>query len=200
LLTDVSFAAGSPHTFTNGHDAATGDDFIQVACFAAGTRIAGATCEVAVEDLRTGDRVALAGGGDAEVVWIGHRRVDTARHPAPRAVWPVRIAAGAFGAGSPYRDLWLSPDHAVFIDDILIPVKYLVNGATIAQMPVDNVTYYHIELDRHDVLLAEGLPVESYLDTGDRADFIDGGGLVRLHPGFAVFAREAMGVAPLIVT
>ncbi len=199
LLSDVSFAPGAQQTFITGHDAATGNDYIQVQCFAAGTRIAGPHGEVPVETLRVGDRVTLAEGGAAEVVWIGYRAVDATQHPMPRKVWPVRIAAGAFGAGVPRRDLFLSPDHAVFVQDVLIPVKRLINGSTIAQVPVDRVVYYHIELPQHDVVLAEGLPVESYLDTGDRSDFANSGGPVRLHPDFNVLAWEALGCARLVM-
>jgi hypothetical protein len=62
----------------------------------------------------------------------------------------------------------LSPLHAVFIDDVLVPALHLVNGATIIQEPQPAATYYHLELDRHDVILAEGMPAETYLDTGNR--------------------------------
>jgi len=168
-------------------------------CFAAGTRIATPCGEVLVEALAIGDAVSLAGGGVAQVAWIGRRTVDAARHPEPRKVWPVRIMTNAFGPGLPVRDLWLSPDHAVFVDDVLIPVKHLINGTTIAQIPVDDVSYYHVELPAHDLLLAEGLAVESYLDTGDRSNFLNGGGPVALHPDFASRVWEAEGCAPLIV-
>jgi hypothetical protein len=73
--------------------------------------------------------------------------------------------------GAPRRDLFLSPDHAVFVDGALIPVRYLANGATIVQERRDQVSYWHVELDRHAVILAEGLACESYLDTGNRASF-----------------------------
>jgi hypothetical protein len=92
-------------------------------------------------------------------------------------VWPVRIASDAFGPGVPGRAVMLSPDHAVFVDGALIPVRHLVNGRTVAQVAVDQVTYWHVELARHDVLLAEGLPCESFLDTGNRGAFVDGGGM-----------------------
>ncbi len=81
----------------------------------------------------------------------------------------MRVKAGAFEDARPRRDLWLSPDHAVFVDDVLIPIKRLINGTSIAQVPVEEVTYYHVALGRHDVILAEGLPTESYLDRGDRS-------------------------------
>jgi hypothetical protein len=95
----------------------------------------------------------------------------------------------------------LSPDHAGLVDGLLVPARLLVNGATIAwEVDLAAVIYYHVELDRHDVLLAEGLPVESYLDTGDRGNFANGDGPVALHPDFASRAWEASGCAPLMVT
>jgi hypothetical protein len=144
--------------------------------------------------------VLTASGAPRAIIWIGHRRVNCDRHPRPDRVWPVRVAAGAFGTGQPHRDLFLSPDHAVFVDDVLIPVKHLINGTSIVPVPVAEVTYYHVELRSHDVLVAEGLPVESYLDTGDRANFANGGGPVRLFPDFCTFAREALACAPFVVT
>jgi phospholipase/lecithinase/hemolysin len=150
-----------------------------VACFAAGTRILTANGEVPVERLRIGARVSLAGDGTAPVTWIGHSHVGCARHPRPREVWPIRVGASAFGQGVPGRDLFLSPDHAVFVGGdpasseagILIPVRYLINGATVAQIPCRCVDYFHLELPVHAVILAEGLMTESYLDNGNRSLF-----------------------------
>jgi hypothetical protein len=171
-----------------------------IACFAAGTRIATARGGVAVEDLREGDLVPTRIAGTLQPIgWIGHRRVACRRHPRPDQVWPVRIAAGAFGPGLPERALWLSPDHAVYAQDVLIPVKYLINGRTIVQVPIEDVSYYHIELPCHDIVVAEGLPVESYLDAGGRDSFANGGGVTRLHPDFSTRNREAHGCAPLVI-
>jgi hypothetical protein len=154
-----------------------------------------------------GDLVLTASGQMWPIAWIGRRRVDCRRHPKPEKVWPVRVHAGAFGDGMPRRDLWLSPDHAVFVDQVLIPVKCLSNGTSIAQVPVNEASYYHIELPHHEVLLAEGLPAESYLDVGQRFTFDNGGGPVALHadfgarmPDFAARMWEACGCAPLVVT
>jgi hypothetical protein len=80
---------------------------------------------------------------------------------------PIRIRAGAFGANLPRRDLRLSPGHHLFADGLLVPASALVNGETILVDPVEPVTYWHVELDSHDVLLAEALPCDSYLDTGN---------------------------------
>jgi Hint domain len=169
-----------------------------VPCFVAGTRIATARGLVAVEALAVGE-VALTPGGSAPVVWLGHRRVDCRRHPRPQDVWPIRVQAHAFGRGRPSRDLWLSPDHAVFWRGALIPIRYLANGASVTQLACDTVTYWHVELPRHDVLLAEGLPTESYLDTGNRGAFVGAAAATQLHPVFARAVWQAQGCAPLLL-
>ena len=168
-------------------------------CFAAGTRIATTRGPVAVEQLGLGAAVRLARGGTAPVLWLGHRTVDCSRHPRPRDVMPVRVMADAFGSGQPSGELLLSPDHAVFIDGVLIPVRYLLNGATVVQEAVVRVTYWHVELDHHDVLLAEGLACESYLDTGNRGAFANGGGATMMHADFALRVWERESCAPLVV-
>jgi hypothetical protein len=94
----------------------------------------------------------------------------------------------------------VSPDHAIYIRGGLIPAKLLVNGGSIAQeRGWTSVTYYHVELARHAIILAEGLPVESYLDTGNRGAFENGGGPVMLHPAFSRGTHEDSGCAPLMV-
>jgi hypothetical protein len=65
---------------------------------------------------------------------------------------------------------------------VLIPVKYLVNGSTVAQVPVDRITYHHIELAGHDVLLAEGRPAESFLDVKDGSNYPNRPRPIRLYP------------------
>jgi Hint domain len=112
----------------------------------------------------------------------GQYQVRHGRRPPP---WPVPVRAGAFQDGIPHRDLWLSPDHAVYVGDVLIPIKHLINGTSIRQVPMDDVTYHHVVLDQHDMLLAEGLPCESYLDTCDRSNFDNGGKVTRLFPDFS---------------
>jgi T5SS/PEP-CTERM-associated repeat protein len=182
-------------------DTETDTAALTIACFAQGTRIATGSGEVAVENLRVGDRVLTAGGLFRPITWIGRRRVDPARHPKPGCVLPVCVRRDAFGARRPHRDLFLSPDHAVFVEDVLIPVQYLVNHETVRQPPACGpLTYFHIELDRHDVLFAEGLAVESYLETGNRAAFEHGGPALVLHPDFRNLVWEALGYAPLVVT
>jgi len=164
-------------------------EVVSVACFASGTRIMTPRGPIAVEALRIGDAVMTADGAAADVVWIGSRTVDCQAHPDPKAVWPVCISAHAFGPGKPGRDLYLSPDHAIHAEGVLIPVKYVIDGNLVRQVKRSTVTYFHIELTRHDILLAEDLPTESYLDTGMHADF--GGGT------YCEAFWEAVACAPL---
>jgi uncharacterized protein len=174
---------------------------LEAPCYRTGTRILTDRGEVAVEMLRVGERLpTVLGGTPAPIIWIGRREVDCARHPKPSQVWPVRVAAGAFGPGRPHTDLYLSPDHAVYVEDVLIPVQYLINSSTITQVPVDRVTYHHIELAQHDVLLAEGLPAESFLDMRDATNYANRPGPVRLYPDYSVRMWEAFGCARLVVT
>ncbi len=170
----------------------------EAACFASGTRIATSRGAVPVEELRVGDTVPTHFAGPTRIVWIGHRRVACARHPDPARIWPVRVTRHALGHGQPSRDLLLSPDHAIFLGGVLVPVHHLVNGATIRREPVDAVTYWHVELPRHDVIFAEGLAVESYLDTGNRASFDNGGPSVTLHPDFGAHTWRTSACAELL--
>lgn len=199
-FTDVSFAAGTTTSFVTGTDSNTGNSYVQVFCLAEGTAIATETGEVAIEALEIGTRLPTLIGGSAEpVAWIGRRTVDCASHPRPQEVWPVRIAPGSFGPGLPHRPLLLSPDHAVLVEGVLIPVKYLIDDVCIVQVPVASITYYHVELAHHDVVLAEGLPVETYLDVGERDRFENAGAVTRLFPDFASVRRDGHGCAPLVI-
>jgi autotransporter passenger strand-loop-strand repeat protein len=165
-------------------------------CFAAGTRILTPQGEIAVERLRTGDAVINRRGEDVPIIWIGRRRLNLERHQRPEQAQPVRIAADAFADGVPARDLVLSPDHALFLDGVLVPAKALINGRNVVQLRRQAVTYYHVELAEHDVIFAEGCAVESYLETGNRGAFENGGGAITLHPDFAQSRREAESCAP----
>ncbi len=155
-------------------------------CFAAGTRIETEQGEIAVEALRIGDQVLTLDGDQRAfrpVRWIGRRRLRLRAHPEPRLAAPIRIGAGAFDANVPHRDLVVSPDHAIHVGGALIPARLLVNHLSIVQeMDRRSVEYFHVELDRHSILLAEGLETESYLDSGNRGFFSNSGAPLILHP------------------
>ena len=89
----------------------------------------------------------------------------------------MRIAAHAFAANKPARDLRVSPGHALCLDlcgEVLIPASALVNGTTIVQERVNTITYWHIELEGgHDIILAENLPCESYIEMRNRSFFAE---------------------------
>ena len=147
----------------------------QTLCFVKGTSIATPSGECRVEDLRPGQRVLNTRGQAKTIKWIG----SSYRSTNTDGVWsedalPITIEAGALADQVPHRDLHLSPEHALYLDGILIPAKYLVNGITIYPAKPDDlegVTYYHLELDAHDAVLAEGAAAESYRDTGLRDTF-----------------------------
>ena len=203
---NLYFTAGTFEYYTYG-GAITGLSLVSsdAPCYVFGTHLLTERGEVAVENIVPGDRaMVLANGIEVAqpVIWVGRRRVDLASHPRLELVAPICIRRGAFGDGVPHRDLLVSPDHAVFFDGRLVCARQLVNGMTVTQeFETSSVTYYHIELARHAILLAEGLPAESYLDTGNRSLFTNGGQPVALHADFGVtrrlLAREEGSCAPL---
>ena len=174
-------------------------DTVQVACFASGTLIETTHGPVAVESLTVGDELLTLSGGIGRIVWIGSRTVDCERHPRPETVWPISIEPGAFAENVPSRALVVSPDHGIYHNGVLIPAKLLVNGSTVRQTPVALVVYHHVELQRHDIILAEGLPAETYLDVGDRGTF-SGGKVTAPHPDFSARRWEMAGCAPIVLT
>jgi hypothetical protein len=167
-------------------------------CFAAGTRILTQAGEIPVERLRPGDTVITYDGEEETIIWVGQRTLDLTRHPRSETVRPVIIEADALAEGVPASRLILSPDHALFIDSLLVQAKDLINGATIRQDATEKtITYYHIELARHGIILAEGAPAETYLDTGHRGVFDNAAAPLLLHPNLMQIRREAEGCAPL---
>ena len=175
-----SFDIGAPVASETlaGSSASAGLVIIASVCFAFGTFVRTVQGDVAVESLRVGDFVLNVSGAKRRIKWLGDRTIDCRNHPSPCEVVPVRIAAHAFSEGSPSRDLFLSPGHPVLVGadgegrgGHLVPIMCLINGTTIERVEVDSVTYWHVELDEHDILLAEGLPAESYIDLGSRPWF-----------------------------
>jgi len=132
--------------------------------------------------LAAGDLVLTASGAARPIIWLGRRRIDTAAHPNPKAVWPYLVTVGAFGDALPCRDLWLSPGHNIVAGGALVPISALANGRSIRQVRRPVVEYWHIELESHDIVIAENLPAESYLDTGNRHVFENAGTSITLHP------------------
>jgi hypothetical protein len=142
------------------------------ACYCAGTMIRTATGAAMVETLTIGDSVMTADGRTLPVRWIGRHTVST-RFADPLRVLPIRIKAGALGETLPERDLLVSADHALLVDDILIQAGALVNDVSILReknVP-ETFTYYHVELAEHALILAEGAPAETFVDNVSRMAF-----------------------------
>lgn len=145
---------------TNADDQ-TGDE---VACFLPGTLILTDKGEVQVQELRVGDSIVTLGGQCRRLCWIGHGRT-LAKRGRRSAATPVIVRKGAFADNVPHRDLRVTKGHSFYIDNVLIPAEHLVNHRSILWDDLAReVEGYHLELDAHDVLLANGAPAESYRD------------------------------------
>ena len=154
-----------------------------MACFLKGTSIRALGGERLFEALTPGDTLLTASGQHRAVKWIGQRSYSGRFLAANPTMQPILFASGSLGDGLPRRDLMVSPDHAMFLGGVLIPARCLVNGSTIMQQRgLKRVDYYHVELDSHDVLLAEGAPSESFLDDDSRGMFHNADEFAAMYP------------------
>jgi hypothetical protein len=143
-------------------------DLVSPLCFLRGTQILTPAGEVPVERLAAGDAVMTLSGRARRVVWIGQGRVLATRGRR-NAATPVIVRKGALAENVPSRDLRVTKAHGLYIDGVLIPVEFLVNHRSIVWNDhAQEVALYHIELESHDILLADGAPAESYRDDGNR--------------------------------
>jgi hypothetical protein len=164
-------------------DSGTGTE-ITVACFCRGTLILTERGEVPVEELAIGDKVVTLSGEAMPIRWIGRRSYQGRFIAGNHAVLPIRVEAGALAEGVPARDLLVSPEHALHIDGVLVPARLLVNGASVVQVEeLEQVEYFHIELEAHDIIFAEGAAAESYVDCDNRGMFRNAEEFARLYPG-----------------
>jgi len=156
-------------------------------CYLKGTHIATMAGEVKVETLKAGDEVLTASGGTAKVKWLGFRKLNRKHIPESHILRasPIRICKGAFSENVPHRDLTVSPGHRFDFDGALVPALSLVNGLTIIQdFEVQRFEYFHVELEKFDMLLAEGAAAESYLEVGDNRNSFQNAKRVTAKPGF----------------
>ncbi len=159
--------------------AGTGTDITEntTPCYCRGTRIQTRRGQKRVENLKIGDRVMTKAGVTRPIKWIGRRSYGGRFIMGQKEILPICIRAGALDDNVPRRDLWISPHHAMFFKDeylggVLIEAKDLINGVSIVQAErVESVEYFHIELDSHDVLIAEGALSESFIDDNSRGMF-----------------------------
>lgn len=175
--------SGSDPTGSGRSVAALSPSNNYVACFVRGTRILTPAGQVLVETLAIGDLVTTIDGSVLPVKWIGRRSYDGKFIALNVRILPVLVQAGALSDGIPQRDLQLSPKHALLIDGLLMPSEALVNGVSIRQLDsVDTVHYFHVELQEHAVLLAEGAPAESFIENQSRSAFQNAAEFEALYP------------------
>ena len=140
----------------------------QIACFLPGTRIATPRGDVAVEQLAVGDEVLTYRGGVKALTWIGQGRALATRGRRTAAT-PIVVRKGALADNVPNWDLRITKGHSLYIDGVLIPAEFLVNHRSIRwDDDAREVEVFHLELDAHDILIANGAPAESYRDDGNR--------------------------------
>jgi antigen 43 len=165
-----------------------------VTCFKGGTEILTDRGAVPIETIRADDNVVVRRNGEAAlepVAWVGSSLIDLTRHARPELAAPIRVKAGALAENTPVRDLLVSPEHCLILDGLCVPAKLLVNGGSIArEYPTAPFQYYHLELEQHGILIAEGAEAESYLDTGNRSLFDNADVPRMLHPTFEVDATS----------
>ncbi|WP_438383292.1 Hint domain-containing protein [Asaia sp. BMEF1] len=154
-------------------------------CFLKGTMIRTDRGEVAIEELKVGDCVAAYVDGDEvfrEIVWLGHRSTIVRTWlEDDEAGYPVRVLRGALGDNIPHKDLLVTPEHALYLNNAFIPARMLVNGRSIFyDRTLTHFDYYHIETNEHSILWSDGALSESYLDTGDRKRFAQANSVVHI--------------------
>jgi len=166
-------------------------------CILKGTQVLTAQGEVAVEDLRIGDLVETVRGEALPIRWIGRQTFWKSGPSWPKSVMPVRVLRSALGDGTPHRDLYISPRHALFVDGFSVTARDLVNGLSINPgLPPgrERLEYFHILLDNHEIILTEGAPSGTMLiQTGHEHEvFVNFAEYERLYPGES---RKAMARA-----
>ena len=155
-------------------------------CYLRGTKIATSNGECKIEDLKIGDQLITHNGSIRPVKWVGRMSYNKGERPWLRSVLPVLISKGALGKGLPHQDLFVSQRHEMFIDGVLVMAKQLLNGTTIrlsAQMDATVIQYFHVMLETHDAILAEGQPAETLRSgAADREKFENFAEYLRLYP------------------
>ncbi|WP_138933904.1 Hint domain-containing protein [Roseovarius arcticus] len=144
-----------------------------IPCFTLGTVIATPKGERAVENLQVGDRVITRDNGLQEIRWIGRRDLAGAELLQAPQLKPVLIRAGALGRGLPERDLLVSPNHRVLMNnektalyfedrEVLASAKHLTDLEGVDAVDTGAISYIHFMFDQHEVVLSNGCWTESF--------------------------------------
>jgi Hint domain len=184
-------------------------------CFCAGTEIATPSGMRRVETLRPGDSVLTEDGRVAQLAWVGISSIPASRLLLDPSTRPVRIPAHAFGPGMPSRDLDVSPQHRVVVEGpacellfgmprAFVVAKHLLG--TLAHTPKsddgpdEGIEYVHLLLDRHEILVSNGLSSESFQPARRMLELMSGENLDRLMAALEVLGADAMLARPDALT
>ena len=164
-----------------------GLDRAAVICFTPGTRLRTEQGDVAIEDLGPGDRLLTRDSGPQEVVWTGQRRMSGARLFAIPDQRPVRVREGALGLYRPDADLIVSPEHRIIVrgavardlwgePEVLVCARDLVGDRRVTiDHSLRETWYIHLLLEKHEVIWANGLEVETFHPGYMGLDHLEGG-------------------------
>ncbi len=152
---------------------ATFSEIERVICFTPGTGIATMTGERPVEDLRVGDRVFTRDNGAQEIIWVGRKKITLGAGTLSQKMQPIRIAKGALGHGLPERDILVSPNHRVLVNnktaqlyfaesEVLVAAKHLVGMPGITHNVAAEVEYVHFLCENHEIVLSDGAWTETF--------------------------------------
>ena len=173
VMYDRVDAAGVGTADQIGASALKTEHLQEVSWFGPGTHLMTTDGEVPVEWLATGDRLITRDHGAQKVLWIGRSKVSVEDMVGNPEMVPCAIDAGALGANCPTHDTTLSPQHHVLLAGYQVELhtgtgeafavaKHLVDGAAMRRAEVmGEITYTHVLLAQHEVILANGLWVES---------------------------------------
>lgn len=178
-------------------------NYIKPVCFLAGTLLRTPKGEIPIEVLTQGDEISIydvSGNTWAirKIMWSGSVRAQVSKDlPDDEAGYPVRILKNALADGVPYKDMLVTADHSLFFETIFVPVRMLVNGHSIFYDRTFNAyTYYHVETEKHSVIMADGALTESFLDTESQRLFYETTDVVKLRCGRQTWEHD--GAAPRV--
>ena len=200
-VTASNFRIGNLAAIEGGNNSSHAGSLVisYVSCFLRGTMIAVPGGETAVETLRAGDLVDVWENGRLvarPIAWTGGRHIAAGELGSDDAAFPVRIRRHAFGPDIPHRDLLITAEHCVLVDDGLTPIRMLVNGASIVvDLAIPAYEVFHVELSTHGILMSEGLATESYLDSGHRDLFVGSGTAIAARGDLTLAAPLAVSRA-----
>ena len=147
-----------------------------IACFTPGTKIAALHGEIPVEKIAAGDKVVTRDNGIQEIRWVGKKKIDWRIMTAHPHLKPILLRQGSLGSDLPERDMMISPNHRVLVEnartalqfdepEVLVAAKHLIGGLSVRSIDSIGTTYIHFLFDRHEVVLSDGIWTESFQPT-----------------------------------